>query len=183
MASEEPLRYYFAGIAVTPLNRYWSAFLIVLNVFLMALVRTVYAYVIFGLFALGGLYGLTRPAKPGFFVELWRERLLINALTSHSVACRDIASADLYVHKNGAAVRRILNFSVWLSRLFGGQERYVGEPGEVDEDTVEVKFAKTLWMYMPFPPFILPRRSWRLRVEDAASLRDEINRRLPALEA
>ncbi len=184
MADETPLRYYFSGIAVTPSRRAVSAFLIVLNVFLMALSRIVWGYVVFGLFSLGGLHGLLRPSQPGLFVELQNDHLLVNALIlRRRIYYRDIASADFYVYRQGDWVRGVLNSAMAFSRIFGGLPPTAAKPGEVDREIVELKYTRTRWVWFPFPPFVLPRSSSAFRVDDPASFRDELRRRLSGLRA
>jgi hypothetical protein len=53
-------RYYFIGADVTTAHRYWSAFLVVSSLVLMATLRTPYAFAFFGVCALGGIHGLLR---------------------------------------------------------------------------------------------------------------------------
>ncbi len=178
MVSKEPSRYYFA-FRVGSINRLWGLILLAGSLAAMAILRSPLALVIFGISALIGAYGIVRPARPGFFVELDVDHLIINVLAPVKIPYDDIASADFYRHKEGEFVRALQNFAIALSRPFGGQFPYVGKPGEVDSRVVELKFKGWKWLHFVFPPLRLPRRSWLLAIgDDALSLRSDLLERL-----
>jgi len=176
--NEDPSRYYFVGVTVGIPTRYWSALLVISSVILMAMVRTPAGFAVFGIFILGGAYGLVRPAQPNFFVEVRETTLLINVLTRIEIRYEDIGTADFYRHKKGKVVRAVTNSGVALSRLFGGDLPGIGRPGDIARDTIELKFVRVIWIYAPVPPFLIPRRSWRLRVYEADTLKEELARKL-----
>ena len=179
MMRKEPSRHYFS-FQVGGISRFWGVLLLVSSLVAIAILRTPVAVVIFGMSTLGALYGLLRPAKPGFFVDLATEHLTINVMTVVKIPYEDIASADFYRYRDGKFVRALQNLAIGLSRIVGGQFPYVGQPGEVDKGVVELKFNGWKWLYFPVPPFLIPRKSWLLRVDDAASLRSQIRQRLSA---
>lgn len=177
----EPLRYYFAGVGIGLHGRYLSAILVAASLMMMVAVPTTITFVSFGIFALGGVYGLLRPSHPGYFVEVRDKCLLVNAPWGREFSYQDIASANFYYYQKGDIIRAVLNFSISFNRFFGGQQRPYGKPGQVDEEVIHLKFARWLLIYFPLPPFLIPVRSVMLRVDDAGSLRREINRRLPSV--
>jgi len=174
-------RFYFSGVRVGNFGRSWSALLVIGSVFLAAFVRSLIWSPIFILFALGGAYGLIRPAEPGWYVEVQAAHLLVNMLSSRKIAYKDIRSADFAVYRHAAPIRAMANLAIVFGRLFGGQSPTIKEYGEIDEGVVELKLVRTLWIYIPFPPFLIPTRSAWLRVDDAAALRSEVGRKLSAM--
>jgi len=180
MSSEgatEPVRYYYT-YQIGAINRYWSVFLLAGSLVAMAVFRSTATFIIFGVSALGGAYGILRRPGPGFFVELRNNHLIINALTRMRIDYDDIAFADFRTYRAGEILRSLQNLAIGLSRVFGGQFPFEAKAGEVDETSVELKFTKVKWMQFPLPPFLLPRRHWILYVNDAAALRSELRRRL-----
>jgi hypothetical protein len=114
-------------------------------------------------------------------VEPRSDYVVINMLIRRKIAYRDIASADFEVYSQPALVRIVANTCIAFGRLFGGRSPMIGKPGEVNRDVVRLRFARTLWAYLPLPPFIIPTRSAWLRVDDASGLRSDIRQRLDVL--
>jgi hypothetical protein len=54
----------------------------------------------------------------------------------------------------------------------------IGRAGEVDRDSVELRFVRLRWNYVPFPPFVIASRGVLMRVEDAPGLLRELRNRL-----
>ena len=167
-------RYYFIGARVTGANRYWSAFLVASNLVLIAVFRTPPAFAMFGIFALGGVYGLLRPAQAGLFVELRDEELIVNVLTRRVVRYEELDSAHFLRYKERDFFQGILGAANMLGRFFGGSAPKM-KPGEVDENIVLVDYKRPRWVYFPLPPFIWYHKSLYLRVERAKSLMAAIN--------
>jgi hypothetical protein len=163
---------------VSNIPRYWIALLLIVSVAMLAISRSPLWLGSLAVVLVVGAYGLVRRRKPNFFVQVGEDDLVINALTRRSIGYRDIAAVDFYRYKEGELVRAIQNFAILINSFFGGEGRKVPPAGEVDTSVVELRFAKLMWMRILFPPFVLPRRHLLLRVEDADSLRSEINRKL-----
>ena len=171
-----PRRYYFSGMRVGNIARLWSAALVIGSVVAMAILRNPLAWGIFGVGALGGVYGMFRAREPKWFVELAENHLVVHGPVQIEIGYDDIASADYYRYRGGVA-GALENFGILLGRISGRQWEY-GAPGEVNKSAVELRFNGIKWKFFPLPPFILPRRRWLLAVEDAPSLRAEIDQRL-----
>ena len=171
-------RYELTGAPATELGRYWSAIQLVVSVFLALVVWSVVWSPIFVVIALGSVFGLLRRAKPGFFVELHDDGIVVNMAVAWKIPYRDIRSADFYVYRDREFVRAIGNAFIALGRSFGGHYPPIEKFGEVDHDSVELRFVHVLWAYIPFPPFLIPIRHPRLRVEDAPGLLRELRNRL-----
>jgi hypothetical protein len=167
------------GAPATDLGRYWSAIQLVVSLFLALVIWSVVWSPIFVLIALGSFYGLLRRAKPGFYVELQDDGTLINMAVTWKIAYRDIRGADFYVYRVREFVRAVGNVIISIGRPFGGHYPPIEKFGEIDHDSVELRFVHVLWAYIPFPPFLIPIRSPRLRVEDAPGLLKELHERLP----
>jgi hypothetical protein len=101
-------------------------------------------------------------------------------LTRRKVRYSDIGSAGFYVYRHNAVVRSLANASIAFGRLFGGQSTYLREAGEIDRNSAELRLGRVLWVYLPFPPFLLPSRSLWLKVENPSKLLAELDGRLPA---
>src|SRR4030042_5425843 len=71
-------RYELTGAPATELGRYWSAIQLVVSVVLALVVWSVVWSPIFVVIALGSVFGLLRRAKPGFFVELHDDGIVVN---------------------------------------------------------------------------------------------------------
>jgi len=171
-------RYELTGAPATELGRYWSAIQLVVSVFLALVVWSVVWSPIFVVIALGSVFGLLRRAKPGFFVELQDDGIVVNMLTASKIRYRDIRRADFHVYRYWAFVRTVANASIALGRLFGGTSPMIGRAGEVDRDSVELRFVRLRWNYVPFPPFVIASRGVLMRVEDAPGLLRELRNRL-----
>lgn len=65
-----------------------------------------------------------------------------------------------------------------FGRLFGGTSPMFDKFGEVDRDSVELRFVRVHWDYFPFPPFLIPTRGARLRVADSSGLLTQLHNRL-----
>jgi hypothetical protein len=172
-----PCRYYFSGMRVGNIARRWSAGLLAGSLVAMAILRNPVAWGIFGVSALASAYGMFRAKEPKWFVELGENHLVVHGAVKTKIGYDDIASADYYRYRGGVA-GVLENFGVLLGRIFGRQWEY-GAPGEVNKSAAELRFSGIKWKFFPLPPFVLPRRSWLLAVEDAPSLRAEIDQRLP----
>ena len=171
-------RYELTGAPATDLRRYWSGIQLVVSLFLALVVWSVVWSPIFVLIALASLYGLLRRAKPGWYVELQEDGVLVNMVVAWKVPYRDIRGADFYVYRDREFVRAMGNAFIALGRSFGGHYPPIEKFGEVDRDSVELRFVHMLWAYMPFPPFLIPIRHPRLRVENAPGLLTELQSRL-----
>ena len=180
MMARQPHRYEFMVPAPVQLGRYWSAFLVGSSMMLALLVHSVIWSPILVLFATGGVFGLLRPAEPGWYVELRDDGVIVNMLTRRKIAYSDISTAGFYVYRHNAVVRSLANASIAFGRLFGGQSTYLRRAGEIDRDSAELRFGRVLWVYLPFPPFLLPSRSLWLKVENPSRLLSELDGRLPA---
>jgi hypothetical protein len=172
-------RYELTGAPATELGRYWSAIQLVVSLFLALIVWSIVWSPILVLIAVGSLYGLLRRAKPGFYVELQDDGILVNMAVARKIPYRDIRSAGFYVYRDREFVRTVGNAFIALGRSFGGHLPPIEKFGEVDRDSVELRFVHMLWAYIPFPPFLIPIRAPRLRVEDAPGLLKELHKRLP----
>jgi len=171
-------RYAFRGVAPTQLGRYASAFSLILSVFLALIVWSVVWSPFFALLGVGGLYGILRPAQPGWYVELQEDGILVNMLTTSKIQYRDIRNADFFVYHLGEFLRAAANASISLGRLFGGTSPMFGKLGEVDRERIKLEFGRWRWFYVPFPPFLFPSRAVLLWVEDASGLLGEVQSRL-----
>jgi len=171
-------RYEFRGVAPTQLGRYMSGSSLILSLFLALVVWSVVWSPVFLLFALGGLYGLLRRAKPGWYAELQEDGILVNMLTANKIRYRDIRSAGFFVYHLGEFLRAVANASISLGRLFGGTSPMFGKFGEVDRERIKLEFGRWRWFYVPFPPFLFPSRAVLLWVEDAPGLLTELQKRL-----
>ena len=171
-------RYELTGLPRTELGRYSGAFFLILFLSLALIVRSIVWSPIFVLFALGGLYGHLHRAKPGWCVELQEDGILVNMVVACKIPYRDIRSADFFVYRLGESLRTVANASIAFGRLFGGTSPMFGKFGEVDRDSVALRFGRWRWSYAPFPPFLIPSRAVRLRVEDASGLLTELQKRL-----
>lgn len=136
---------------------------------------------IFAVSAAAAVYGMIRAKEPDFFVELLEDYLVIKSLLRIRIRYDDISTVDFYRQRRGLA-GAVENFGILMGRLFGNQIEDAREPVEASESKIELKFNGIKWQFFPLPPFMIPRRSWLLHVEDAASLREEINRRLSPLD-
>ncbi len=172
-------RHAFRGVAWTQRGRYAGAFTLVLSLFLAATAWSIVLSPIFVLFALGGLYRLLRPAKPGWYVELQEDVILVNKLTTNTIRYRDIRNAGFFVYRLRGFTRTLANASNALGRLFGGTSPIFGKFGEVDRERIQLRLRRWRWFYVPFPPFLFPSRGVLLWVEDASGLLAELQARLP----
>src|SRR5437870_781205 len=118
-------RYEFMVPAPVQLGRYWSAFLVISSLLLAWVAQSLVWSPILALFALGGVYGLLRPAEPGWYVELQDDGIIVNMVTRRKIAYRDISSAGPFVYRHSALVRFLANASIAFGRLFGGQSTYI----------------------------------------------------------
>jgi hypothetical protein len=182
VANKEPVRYYFTGLKVTDYARFLSAVLIVSSLVIMLVLRTAVGYAIFGLSAAAGAYGIFRRPRPGFYVELNDDCLAMKVLFKRRIPYPDIESAAFYKNEYGEIRQALEKFAVRWNHLFGGQFEEVIPRGQTDPRTLVLRFRRTHWAIILFPPFLLPMRAWKLLPmahEDAASLRAEIARRIP----
>ena len=149
---------------------------------IMLVLRTVAGYAIFGLSAAAGAYGIFRRPQPGFCVELSDDCLAMIVLFKRKIPYTGIESVGFYKNEYGQIRQALERFAVRWNHLFGGQIEEVIPRGQTDSCILVLTFRRTLWVIAPFPPFLLPKRDWKLPPlahDDAASLRAEIARRIP----
>jgi hypothetical protein len=171
-------RYELTGAPATDLGRYWSAIQLVVSLLLALVVWSIIWSPIFVLIALGSIYGLLHRAKPGWYVELREDGVLVNMLTANRIQYRDIRSADFFVYYLGEPLRAMVNASNSLGRLFGGRSPMFGKKGEVDRARVRLGFRCWRWFYVPFPPFLFPSHGVLLWVDDAPGFLRELQDRI-----
>jgi hypothetical protein len=116
-----------------------------------------------------------------FYVEIGADGLLVNLGLITEIAYEDIKSAELPRFALPGPLRPLLIISSLLSLAFGGPRFPSGRKGEIDQESVELKFRRTVWLSVAFPPFMLPKRSWRLHLENAASLQIDLATKLEAI--
>lgn len=130
--------------------------------------------------ALIGLYALfrDREKRPGSFVELQEDYLLLNLLTEVKIPYGNIATAENPKFTQGPIGQWVGNAVVAWNHLFGGDFPRVGAKGEVNTSVLVIRLKKYTWSFIPFPPFMVPKRRWRLMIDGAESLRAELLEKL-----
>ncbi len=179
---KERKRYFFTALKVTDYMRFLSAALMVSSLVIMVVIQTWAGYVIFGLSAAAGAYGVFGRPRPSFYVELGEDCLVMKALFKRWIPYVDIESAEFYKNEYSEIRQALEKFAVRWNHLFGGQFEEVSPRGQTDPRTLVLRFRRTLWAIVLLPPFLLPTRVWKLLPmahEDASSLRAEIARRIP----
>jgi hypothetical protein len=128
-------------------------------------------------------YFLIRPPSHVWYVETAEDSLIVKLLTTTRIELRGVRSVELWRLEYPTLIRGFLNLFVMFDRLFGGRLETI-KPDAPPRDVI-VRFRKWVWVFMPLPPFVIPKRNWVLMVEDAELLRDDLNKRLglPAREA
>jgi hypothetical protein len=148
--------------------------LIGLSVAAAALWRTPIVMVPAAILAVVGVAQLVRPARPGVYVEVREKELVLNVLFPIRIPFENIQTVSHPPYRDGAVMRLLVNCAVALNRLTGGDLPWWGRKGEIDRSSVEVRFKKRMWVFVPIPPFYWPRAFWYLTVENAPLLKDEL---------
>lgn len=130
-------------------------------------------------FALFAGYFLLRPPSPNLYVETTATELVVHVLLTNRISLQGIDAIELWRPDYSAFMRGVANFFLVLGNLFGGGHQLM-KADDPPRD-VMVRFRKWVWVFIVLPPFILPRKNWALLVEDAQSLKDDLERRLEAL--
>lgn len=110
-------------------------------------------------------------------MELQENYLLLNLLTEVKIPYGNIASAENPGVTQGSIGQWIGNAAVAWNHLFGGDFPRVGAKGETNTSVLVIRLKKYAWSFMP--PFMIPKKSLRLIVDGAESLRAELLERLP----
>jgi hypothetical protein len=173
---EELARYYFlgGGSRTADWTRLRPLVVVGLSIGIAVVWRSPFVLAVSAILAACGVLALLRPGRPGLYVELLDEHLNINLLFRTRVRYDNISSADHPIMKHGILMRIAYNCAVAINRIAGGDYPWAPNKGEADTTTVEVKFRRAIWT----PLLLFPRKSWRLTVENAESLRSELVERL-----
>ncbi len=123
-------------------------------------------------------YFWLRPPDLNFRVEVHPRELVIRLVTVTRIRYSEIQEVDLHRWEHQGVTRAIRNGMIKGTNFFGASYELEGAKGELDRGAVIMRFNQIVWVLMPFPPFVLPRKNWLLLVEDAESLLAEIRKRL-----
>jgi hypothetical protein len=170
----------FLGYPPPLSSRAWALCLLVLAVVVQLIVGSTTGIVLAIAIAIPAVIMLLKPPKYGFYVEVADQHLVIQAVITNRIAFRDISSVGAQVPTYSRAWMHFENVLIDFDRLFGGGLSHVPPPGEPDERTVDVTFRRRLVTFLPFPPFVWPRRNWLFRVEEAPRLLTLIQSKLNA---
>jgi hypothetical protein len=179
---EEPTRYYFlgAGTRTAETTQLRALIIIGLSVAVAVLSRDLFVLILASIFAIVGLVSLLRPGRPGLYVELRDDSLIVKLLVATRVPFSSIARVEHPIATHGTLMRAITNGAVAMNRIAGGDYPWARPRGEMDTTTCRLLFRKVVWVPVVIPPLFIPRRSWSLTVEDAESLKAEIEKRITA---
>lgn len=130
-----------------------------------------------GMAVVGG-YFLLRPPSPNLYVETTPNELVVHILLTNRISLQDIRAIELWRPDYSPFMRGVANFFLVFGNLFGGGHELM-KADDPPRD-VMVRFRKWVWVFIVLPPFVLPRRNWSLWVEDAESLKDDLEGRLRA---
>jgi hypothetical protein len=177
---EEFPRYYFlGGGARTADARQMRALLIVgLSVGIAVVWRDTYVLVISAVFAVGGLLMLLRSGRPGLYVELQEHHVVVKLLVSTRIPYDKIVSVEHPIQKHGTLVRGAINLAVAVNRITGGDVPWAPSKDQADLNSVQISSRETIWMPYILPPLYFPRKTCQFMVEDAGSLKAEIEARV-----
>ena len=175
-------RYYFAGRRnQSPIAPWVAPYLVLATVLVVALPSVGLALAVFapaGLLIAMRMLRTREGAASTFYDEPAEDRLIVNIVTTNEIPYEVIESAELPRFQVSEPLRPLVIVSNLLSRAFGGAGFPDGRKGEIDRDSVELRFKCRIWLSVAFPPFLLPKTSWRLHLEDAPSLQMELAKRL-----
>jgi hypothetical protein len=174
-------RYYILGAGQTGptvVSQIWAGGLIVISLLVAILSGHWLVYILSSVFILIGLFSLFRPARPGLFVELQDDRLVINVLTRTKISYYDIESVSHPASNFGELRRRLENAAVAWNRFFGGGFQKFPGRGEAIMHSARLELRTRIWAVRPIPPFIVSRRSWILNLEDADNFIAELTAHL-----
>ena len=180
---DQSQRFAFLGYPPPLPTRAGAAALLGLAVFVQILLDSTIGIVIAVMVAVPAVFMLVRPARPGFYIEVSDQHLVVNVLIRNRIEFRDISSVGSHTPRYSRLWMNVENASIGFGRLFGGSLPYKSAPGEPDDRSVEVRLRKRVLIFMPFPPFIWPKTSWLFRVEDAPRLRALIQSKLDVVGA
>jgi hypothetical protein len=104
-------RYYYPGALPTDFRRLVSFGILALNLYLLATVSSVWGFLVFGPFVLGGLYGTLRRSEPGIYVELRTDHVYANVplFFGTRVSYSDIASVEFARYSLPEPLRQVSN--------------------------------------------------------------------------
>ena len=142
------------------------------------LLQSTVVYLFSGIFALIGVIGLIKGGRAGLFVELQDDHLLLNFWVPTRVPYSEIESANHPIFMWGETRRAFEELGVKVNRFFGGDFQAPGEEGKPEKSIVEIAFRKRIWVFVPFPPFVRLKRSWRLHLRDADIFLERLQHRM-----
>lgn len=173
-------QHYLRGGPTGDVARMWAAAMLIVSIGLAAAVRSLPLSAIFAIIGFVSLYRIFKPPQPGSFVDLGPDHLVLNSLLRIEIRYRDIESADFRRFSLCGPLRAIVNVFIALGRTAGGNTPWEGRAGEIDSTAVIIRFRKTLWLPLPLPPFILPRKSFGFYFQDPPAFLSDISERLSA---
>lgn len=178
--SGEVSRYYLLGSGrFADAGPVRPALLLGISVVLIIVSRSPIVIAVSAIFALIGLSTTVQRPRQEARVLCAVARELSVAQPAHrgEIPYGNIASAENPGVTQGSIGQWIGNAAVAWNHLFGGDFPRVGAKGETNTSVLVIRLKKYAWSFMP--PFMIPKKSLRLIVDGAESLRAELLERLP----
>jgi len=175
------MQFRFRGAPVGLQARPLTPVILLLSLVIIAVSQSILAIVLLAAVVAVAGYFWWRPPDLDFCVEVLEDGLRVRLVTANRIRYSDITEADFRRWEHRGIVRFLRNCVLAISNFFGASWELEGRKGEVDRNSVMVRFRRTILVWMPFPPFVLPKKSWLFIVEDADLLVAEIQKRVNPL--